>query len=128
MTLRDVFDAVGDKKKFWLHFDWDWIEDAYGTIRPVTDVQRHLDCEVSIHYQWFHHMNNEIDTDELWKSIDIHDYATFAKWFNKFRNETLTYLPTDAQIWIENECIGSVVVVYDEKTFNLITSQDFECG
>ena len=128
MTLRDVFDAVGDKRKFWVDFDWDWIEDAYGNIRPVTNVQRHLDSEVSIHYQWFHHMNNEIDTDEIYKAIEDHDYATFAKWFIKVRNEELTYLPTDAQIWIDDECIGSVVVVYEEKTFNLITSQDFECG
>jgi hypothetical protein len=128
MTLRDVFDAVGDKRKFWVKFDWDWIEDAAGNIRPVTDVQRHMDSEVSIHYQWFHHMNAGIDTDEIYNAIKNLDYETFAKWFVKLRYEELVYFPTDAQIWIDNECVGSVCVVYDEKTFNLITSQDFECG
>jgi len=128
MTLRDVFNAVGNKIKFWVNFNWDWIEDATGNIRPVTNVQRHLDCEVSIRYQWFHHMNADVDIDEIWKSIENYDYTTFAKWYRKLADETLTYLPTRAQIWIGDECIGSVVVVYDEKTFNLISSQDCECG
>ena len=128
MTLRDVFEAVGNKRKFWVKFDWDWIEDATGNIRPVTNVQRHMDSEISVHYQWFHHMNASVDTNEIWKSIENYDYTTFAKWYRKLADEFLIYLPTEAQIWIGDECIGSVVVVYDEKTFNLISSQDCECG
>jgi hypothetical protein len=128
MTLRDIFNAVGNKRKFWVKFDWDWIEDAAGNIVPITNVRRHLDSEVSVHYQWFHHMNKNIDTDAIYNAIEILDYTTFAKWFVKLKHEELVYLPTDAQIWINNEYIGSVVVAYDEATFKLITSQDYECG
>ena len=128
MTLRDIFNAVGKNKKFWIHFDWDWEENYIGNIIPTTKAPRNLDSEVSIHYQWFHHMNVDLDTDELWKAIESHDYSVFVKWFNRLKNENLTYLPTDAQIWMGEDCIGSVVVAYDVNTFNLITSQDCECG
>ena len=128
MTLKDVLNAVSNKRRFWLKFDWNWEKNVEGNIIPTTKVVRNLNSEVSVHYQWFHHMNNNIDTKEIWRAIETHNYSAFVKWYNRLKDEEFTYLPTDAQIWIEDECIGSVVVVYDEKTFNLITSQDFECG
>ena len=127
MKLIDIINAVGNRKD-WIRFYWDWQTSDDGIIIPMMDVTPTLDSEVAVIYQWFHHLNPNIDTKEIWSAIENHDYATFMKWYNILRNENLTYLPSQATIWIGDCCVGDVCVAYNQETFALISDEDYECG
>jgi hypothetical protein len=127
MKLKDVIEAAGNRLD-WISFHWDWNIDHNDNIIPVMPVNINMDSDVSIHYQWFHHCDPHLNTTEVYDAIKNHDYNTFYKWFSTFENDQWTYLPSDADIWVDDEYVGRVCVAYRENLFALITSQDHECG
>lgn len=129
MKLRDVITTVAKNGYLsWINFDFDWKIDNNGCLCPVEKVKVTLDSNVNIVYQWFWHCNKELNTKEIWNAISNHDYETFMKWYDIYKYENITYFPAKAYIFIGEECIGSVCVVYAKEVFNLITNQDYECG
>lgn len=127
MKLRDVFQAIGDRK-YWINFHYNWTITSDEHIVPILEKEITMDTDVEISYLWYNHLNPNVDTKEIETAIDNHDYKTFIKWFNKLENEPWEYLPISAAIWSGDVYIGTVCVVYDERLFSLITSNDHECG
>lgn len=125
MKLEDVFAAAGDRTD-WIKFFWDYdISDA-GEIRPVARVQATMDSEVEIVYYWFDHLNPEVDTNEISKAIQTHDYETFIKWFDKLIYEKYNYLTSSAYIYIGEECVGKIFIADSADMFSLITVSEHE--
>lgn len=127
MKLRDIFQAVGDRK-YWINFHYDWTIREDDHIVPVTPTEITMDSEVDMLYQWYTHLNPNVDVEEIERAIVNHDYKTFMKWFDKLQSEEWEYLPTSANIYIGHEYVGTVCVVYDEDLFSMITDYDHECG
>ena len=128
MKLKDVIEAVGVRKD-WIHFDVDWNLTDNGQITLAVPVSMTLDSDVDVHYQWFWHCNPDVDTAEIVNAIETHDYATFARWFETLELKyPMIYLPSDAEMFVDGKYVGTVCVAFSEQTFNLITSQDHECG
>lgn len=128
MKLKDVIEAVGDRTD-WIQFYSSWKLTDSGKVVMTFPSNITLNSDVDIHYQWFWHCNPSVDTTEIYNAIRTHDYTTFTKWFEALESELpFVYLPNDAEIWINDEYLGSVCVAFNEKTFRLITSQDHECG
>ena len=128
MKLEEVICAVGVRTD-WIRFHTKWNVDANGQIITTCLTNIALNSEVDVHYQWFWHCNPEVDTTEIYDAIEAHDYATFTKWFEMLELKSpIVYLPFDAQIWIEGVHVGDICIAFDKDTFQLITSQDHECG
>lgn len=127
MKLKDIINAAGHRLD-WINFHWDWNIDDNEDIIPVTPININMDSEISIHYQWFHHFDQTLNRDEAWNAIKEHDYETFYKWYKMFEDDQWVYFPSKASIFIDDECIGEVCIVYDPRVFSLITDQDCECG
>jgi hypothetical protein len=127
MKLRDVFQAVGNRK-YWINFHYDWTITEDDHIVPVVPTEITMDSEVDIFYQWYTHLNPDVDVKEIESAIEDHDYETFIKWFERLISEEWEYLPTAANIYIGNNYVGTVCVAYDEGLFSLITDYDHECG
>jgi hypothetical protein len=127
MKLRDVFQAVGNRK-YWINFHYDWTITEDDHIVPISPTEITMDSDVDILYQWYTHLNPDVDVKEIECAIENHDYQTFMKWFDKLQGEELEYLPTEAYIYINNAYVGTVCVVYDEGLFAMITDNDHECG
>ena len=127
MKLRDVIEAIGDRK-YWIKFHYDWSVTSDGCIVPVSPKEITMDSDVDILYQWYWHLNPNVNTKEIECAIENHDYKTFMKWFEKLEKEPWEYLPTTANIYIDHTYIGTVCVVYNEELFSLITENDHECG
>lgn len=127
MKLADIINAVGDRHD-WIAFGYGWTIDETGAIQPTMPVSLTLDTEVSVIYQWYHHLNPDFDKDATFSAIENHDFATFEKLFNKFGWDPIVYFPTKATIFAGDESVGEVVVAFSPDTFNLITDQDYECG
>ena len=127
MKLKDVFAAAGDRTD-WIKFFWDYdISDA-GEVRPVERAQAPMDSEVEVVYYWFDHLNPNVDTNEISKAIQTHDYETFYKWFTVLLYENYKYLPSSALIYIDDECVGEIFIADSEDMFSLITFSEHECG
>lgn len=127
MKLRDIMKVVGDRR-YWLKFHYDWSMTQDGHIVPVSEREVTMDTDVYIFYQWYNHLNPNVDTKEIERAIENHDYKTFMMWFKKLENEPWEYLPTTASIWSGDAYIGTVCVVYDARLFSLITENGHECG
>lgn len=127
MRLKDIFNASGGHIN-WINFNFKWEVAGDGTIVPFMEPNINMDSEVNVHYQWFWHFNEKLDTKEIWNAIKDHDYETFRKWYDMYVYDNLTYFPSEAAIFMGDECVGFVCVVYSPETFALITSQDYECG
>lgn len=128
MKLKDILSAVGCHTD-WIRFDANWNLDDSGQVNITLPTNITIDTEVNVHYQWFWHCNPNINTTEICYAIKSHDYTTFTKWFEALKSELpYIYLPCDAEIWVDNVCVGNVCVAFNEETFRLITSQDHECG
>lgn len=127
MKLRDVFQAIGNRK-YWINFHYDWTITEDEHIVPVVPTEITMDSEVDLFYQWYTHLNPNVDIEEIERAIENHDYKTFMKWFESLVSEEWEYLPTTANIYIGNTYIGTVCVVYDEGLFAMITDYDHECG
>lgn len=127
MKLKDIMQAVGDRR-YWIHFHYDWTITLDGHIVPVCEKEITMDSDVEIFYQWYNHLNPNVDTKEIECAIENHDYKTFMKWFNKLEKEQWEYLPTEANIYSGDVYVGTVCVVYDEKLFSLIADSGYECG
>lgn len=127
MKLREIIEAVG-KKKYWIAFHYDWSITEDGRIIPKAEKEITMDSDVNIFYQWYTHLNPNVNIAEIENAIDNHDYKTFMKWFNKLENEPWEYLPTRAEIWCDDAYIGTICVVYDVKLFSLIADNGHECG
>ena len=127
MKLRDIIQAIGNQRH-WIDFYYDWSIASDGHIVPMPETEITLDSDVEIYYQWYTHLNPNVDVKEIEDSIENHDYKTFTKWFEKLVSEPWEYLPTRANIWSGNAYVGTVCVVYDKKLFSLITDNGHECG
>ena len=128
MKFKDILCAVGERTD-WIKICADWSLDDSCQITMSLPTNITLDSEVDVHYQWFWHCDPEIDTSEIYNAIETHDYATFTKWFEILESKfPLVYLPDYAEMWVDDKYIGSVYVTFNKQTFQLITSQDHECG
>ena len=128
MKFKDILCAVGERMD-WIKIHADWSLNDSGQITMSLPANITLDSEVDVHYQWFWHCNTEIDTSEIYNAIETHDYTTFIKWFEILESKLpIVYLPCDAEMWVDDKYIGSVCVAFNKQTFQLITSQDHECG
>lgn len=128
MKFKELLDAV-DSRHNWISFACDWSvqDDGNVAIKPYVNIT--LDTEVDVHYQWFWHCNLDVNTTEIYNAIATHDYETFTKWFDAFKERLpVEYLPINAEIRVDGEYIGDICVAFSEQTFKLITSQDHECG
>ena len=127
MKFKDLINAVGPRKD-WISFwcNWDVKENGSVVISPSVDVT--LDTEVEVGYQWFHHCNPNLNRDEVWESIEQHDYNTFYKWYETFMTDHWVYLPSTANIYVGDECIGEISVAWHPSVFSLVSFQDCECG
>lgn len=127
MKLKDVFVAAGDRTD-WIKFFWDYYVSDDGRVCPKVRVQATMDSEVEIVYYWFDHLHPEVDTDEISRAIQIHDYETFRKWFDKLIYERYEYLTSFAYIYIGEECVGEIFIADSADMFSLITFSEHECG
>lgn len=137
MKLKDVIKAVG-KRDDWIKFDlgWEICDDTFsmnfdvpkGTIIPTMPANINVDMEAEIVYYWYDHLDPHINISEINKAIYEHDYKTFRKWYDRLEYEPYTYLPSDACLIVDEECVGRVCIAYNEDVFSLIDWSEHECG
>ena len=127
MKLRDIINTVGSRLD-WIRFNWDWVITGNGAVLPDLRTNLNTNSDVTVVYQWYHHMNPDIDMNEISNVIETHDYDTFYKWYKKFETDHWTYFPSEASIFVEDEYVGDICIAYDPNVFALITCQDHECG
>ena len=127
MKLRDVIEAVGNRKHL-IQFYCDWAVTLDNHIIPKFEAEITMDSDVEIYYQWYTHLNPNVNTKAIEDAIENHDYKTFTKWLNKLSQEPWEYLPSRANLWSGDAYIGTVCVAYDEELFSLITDNGYECG
>ena len=83
---------------------------------------------ISITYYYYYHLNPDFPKEEIKKAINSHDYTTFMKFYNQWKNDDLYYLPDVAFIYDEIDDKGGYLNILDEQNFNLITDCEYECG
>lgn len=127
MKLADIIKAVG-KRRDWIRFEHGWTIDEAGAVKLTMPVKLTPETEVSVIYQWFHHMDPGLDKDAAFEVIRNQDYKAFQKLHARFIRENFLYFPDTATIFADDEYIGEVVVAYSPDTFALIADQDYECG
>lgn len=82
--------------------------------------------KIHVVYLWYYHLNPNVNTKEIEKAIDNHDWKTFKKWLEWQKTQPLMYFPDYADVYINKEYVGKLII--NEENFNLITCNDYECG
>ena len=111
VKFSDIIAAIGDRS--------DWLKlDCAGIF---------LDADCEVLYFWYDHFDPRINRKFLQYVIERHDYETFREWYDRFVDEPLTYFPSTASIFINDDLVGEVVIL-SKGTFDLITFNEAECG
>lgn len=82
--------------------------------------------EIRVVYFWYYHLNPKVNKKEIETAINNHDWKTFKKWLIWQEKQKLVYFPDYADVYINGKYYGQLVI--NEKTFHLITDNDYECG
>ena len=91
------------------------------------DVERMLNSEITdINYYWYHHMMDNLTRSKIQSSFCNYDYSTW-RYFKDRLNRGITYLPSTASVYCNNEYVGEILINCPEL-FNLITYSECECG
>lgn len=115
MKLRDLFEAIGAQT-----------DDS--ALLAYLPIDANTDSDIEVWYQWFHHCNPKLDRNEVIRAIKQHDYNTFCKWYEMFKDDLLIYFPDKASVYVDGVYLGTICVTYSPKTFSLINFEDHECG
>ncbi|MDD6530686.1 MAG: hypothetical protein PUF41_12040 [Prevotella copri] len=132
LKMKDLIQALGKAHDcFRPRTKWSVADNGDIIISPVSQVN--LETDIEIWYCFYHHMNPKFDRDKVLTAIETGDFDTFEQMQRDFSwggkcFDGLTYLPYEAFVDANDECIGEFDATYTKEFFDLITDGDCECG
>lgn len=89
--------------------------------------QKYLSANLEIVYYWYHHMIQDSLRDVISFVINNGLYTDFIELYNTLNTDEICYLPSEAYIYADGDCIG-ILPLDDSTAFNMITYSECECG
>lgn len=132
LKMKDLVQAIGESHDcFRPKTRWSVADNGDIIIAPTSQVG--MDTDIEIWYCFYHHMNPNFDSDKVLTAIERGDYETFQQIQRDFSLggkyfDGLTYLPYEAFVYANEECVGEIDATFWKGLFDLITDGDCECG
>lgn len=91
-------------------------------------VMKNKDHNFSVVYYWYHHMIDANIRKDIQSAIDNGDYEKFMAYYKSLNTNVCAFLPNEAYIYYEDDCIGSMDITCNKNVISFITFSESECG
>lgn len=85
---------------------------------------------ITISYYWYDHciLRTTGEANIVQKAIEEHNYDSFMKIYNKYKDKTILYFPETATIYDDEDNFIGTINILNEQNFKLIDYSEYECG
>lgn len=128
-NLMQILDTHGSLE--WLHIETlPRINDENTLIiEPMEPL--YADDEITLHYFYWHHLNENFPKNTVYKAIETKDFKTFKELYDEWEYKDDTpYMSGLILIHLNrsDEYIGELSGIWLKEIFDLIDEAEYECG